>query len=270
MLNSKFNFLFSKQITGLETNVNFLIDLASHPSFRSADVHTGFIPQHFDSLFPPLVVSESLLAQAASALVQNEANVIKKTSTIYNPFHSTNNFRLNHSTSRDIKLKFNDKIHNVQIKQSNNNFSIRIDNGNWKNVQINNINEPERFTLRSNIDGILSNFSAVISPDSIEIFNKNGKTKLEIVQPKFLTSQEESGSTGSTVISPMPGVIDKMLVRAGDKVNAGDPLAVIIAMKMEHVLKASKVGVVKSVGGQPGDSIAKGAAVVTFETDEEK
>lgn len=68
----------------------------------------------------------------------------------------------------------------------------------------------------------------------------------------------------------MPGVIDKMLVKVGDTVKVGDPLAVIIAMKMEHVLKASKVGVVKSVGGQPGDSIAKGAAVVTFVTEEEK
>ena len=39
-------------------------------------------------------------------------------------------------------------------------------------------------------------------------------------------------------------------------------------MKMEHVLKAPKDGVVKSVAGQPGDNIAKGAAVVTFEKSE--
>lgn len=36
-------------------------------------------------------------------------------------------------------------------------------------------------------------------------------------------------------------------------------------MKMEHVLKATRDGVVKSVGGKAGDNVAKGAAIVTFE-----
>lgn len=39
-------------------------------------------------------------------------------------------------------------------------------------------------------------------------------------------------------------------------------------MKMEHVLKAPRNGVVKSVGGKVGDNLAKGAAVVTFEVEE--
>jgi 3-methylcrotonyl-CoA carboxylase alpha subunit len=39
-------------------------------------------------------------------------------------------------------------------------------------------------------------------------------------------------------------------------------------MKMEHVLKAAKDGVVKSVGGQPGDNVAKGAVIVNFEKSE--
>ena len=42
----------------------------------------------------------------------------------------------------------------------------------------------------------------------------------------------------------MPGVVEKVNVKAGDKVNAGDPLAVMIAMKMEYVIKAPKTGTV--------------------------
>lgn len=63
----------------------------------------------------------------------------------------------------------------------------------------------------------------------------------------------------------MPGILDKILVKAGDQVKAGEPVAVIIAMKMEHVLKAPRDGVVKSVVGAAGSNVAKGAAVVTFE-----
>lgn len=67
----------------------------------------------------------------------------------------------------------------------------------------------------------------------------------------------------------MPGVLDKLLVRAGDVVKAGDPVAVIIAMKMEHVLKAHRNGTVKSVGGKPGNNMAKGVAVVTLEEEQQ-
>lgn len=66
-------------------------------------------------------------------------------------------------------------------------------------------------------------------------------------------------------MSPMPGVLDKVFVKPCDNVKVGDPLAVIIAMKMEHVLKAPRDGVVKSIGGKPGDNVAKGAAIVIFE-----
>lgn len=62
----------------------------------------------------------------------------------------------------------------------------------------------------------------------------------------------------------MPGVLDKVLVQPGDRVLAGDPVAVIIAMKMEHVLKAPRDGIVESVAGEAGSNVAKGAAVVTF------
>lgn len=72
-------------------------------------------------------------------------------------------------------------------------------------------------------------------------------------------------SSGSTVVSPMPGVCDKVLVKVGDKVEAGMPVAVIIAMKMEYVLKAPRDGIVKLVGAQVGKNMAKGEIVVAFE-----
>lgn len=97
-------------------------------------------------------------------------------------------------------------------------------------------------------------------------FLQDGKTELQFVQPKFLSASDSSSSASgaSKVVSPMPGILDKVLVKAGDRVTAGEPVAVIIAMKMEHVLKAPRDGVVKSVSGAAGSNVAKGAAVVTF------
>lgn len=67
----------------------------------------------------------------------------------------------------------------------------------------------------------------------------------------------------------MPGVCDRILVKPGDRVEDKQPVAVIIAMKMEYVLKAPKDGVVKSVNASVGKSVAKGDVIVAFEEEEE-
>lgn len=66
----------------------------------------------------------------------------------------------------------------------------------------------------------------------------------------------------------MPGICDKLLVKVGDRVETGQPVAVIIAMKMEYVLKAPMDGVVKSVTDKLGSSVVKGEIIVAFEEDE--
>ncbi|KAG4077353.1 hypothetical protein HA402_009754 [Bradysia odoriphaga] len=257
-------------ITGLETNVNFLIDLARHPSFKAADVHTGFIPQHFDTLFPPLNVSETVLCQAGIAIVLNELKFNRNSSgRSGDPFVEESGFRMNHVAVRKVSLKFNDKEYVVSVKNLGDSFEVKIDDGNWKVVKPSLLDHPQRFSIKTNIDGIFTTFSAVISPEQVAIFTENGKTELSIVPPKFLSQQSgDDGVGGSKVVSPMPGVLDKIHVKPGDTVQAGDPVAVIIAMKMEHVLKAPRNGVVKSVGGKVGDNLAKGAAVVTFEVED--
>lgn len=88
----------------------------------------------------------------------------------------------------------------------------------------------------------------------------------------------------------MPGIIDKIFVNVGEEVQPGQSIAVIIAMKMEYVLKVSLVfvmfcfqftyfpsissfsqatvgGKVKSIAGKVGDNIKKGAKIVEIDQD---
>jgi propionyl-CoA carboxylase alpha chain len=58
------------------------------------------------------------------------------------------------------------------------------------------------------------------------------------------------------LICPMPGLLVRLDVAAGDRVEAGQPLAVVEAMKMENILRAEKTGTVKSVAAKTGDSLA--------------
>jgi propionyl-CoA carboxylase alpha chain len=67
------------------------------------------------------------------------------------------------------------------------------------------------------------------------------------------------------LICPMPGLLTALHVKEGDTVEAGQPLAMVEAMKMENILRAEKKGVVRQVKARPGDSLAVDAVILEFE-----
>jgi len=67
------------------------------------------------------------------------------------------------------------------------------------------------------------------------------------------------------LLCPMPGLILKLDVAAGDKVEAGQPLATVEAMKMENILRAEKSATIKEVRVKAGDSLAVDAVILEFE-----
>jgi 3-methylcrotonyl-CoA carboxylase alpha subunit len=78
-----------------------------------------------------------------------------------------------------------------------------------------------------------------------------------------------SGTSGDP-IAPMPGIIDKILVQEGTNVTQGQPLLVMTAMKMEHVIKASKNGTIGKVNATPGKVVKKGDILLTFVVEDKK
>ena len=61
-------------IQGLSTNVNFLMDLSSHPEFVAGNVDTEFIPRHYDTLFPTKTISDTRLCEAVVASILSNIN----------------------------------------------------------------------------------------------------------------------------------------------------------------------------------------------------
>jgi len=65
--------------------------------------------------------------------------------------------------------------------------------------------------------------------------------------------------------APMPGKVLAVLVNPGDEVQVGDSLVTLEAMKMENVIKAEGIGVVKALHVQVNDTAEKGALLISFE-----
>ena len=79
----------------------------------------------------------------------------------------------------------------------------------------------------------------------------------------------EKGEVDSSrqLLCPMPGLVVSISVGEGDEVAAGQPLAVIEAMKMENVLRAERAARVSRILARPGDSLAVDAVIMEFEFD---
>jgi pyruvate carboxylase subunit B len=79
-------------------------------------------------------------------------------------------------------------------------------------------------------------------------------------------SASNSGPTGpAPVVAPMPGLIVRISVAVGDKVEAGQGVVVMEAMKMENELRATGPGTVRSIEVSPGTAVEKGALLVVLD-----
>ncbi|MFI5229005.1 MAG: acetyl-CoA carboxylase biotin carboxyl carrier protein subunit [Gemmatimonadales bacterium] len=79
-------------------------------------------------------------------------------------------------------------------------------------------------------------------------------------------SAKSAGPAGpAPLIAPMPGLVVRVAVQAGDAVQAGQGLVVMEAMKMENELRAPAAGRVRAVHATPGSAVEKGTLLIELE-----
>ncbi len=74
-------------------------------------------------------------------------------------------------------------------------------------------------------------------------------------------------AAGGVLTAPMPGLVVRVMVGEGQPVEAGAPLVVVEAMKMENELRAAAAGVVRRIHVSAGDAVEKGAQLVEIEAE---
>jgi pyruvate carboxylase subunit B len=81
---------------------------------------------------------------------------------------------------------------------------------------------------------------------------------------RSLTAGAERQRGPAILRAPMPGLVVRILVEAGQEVEVGAGLVVLEAMKMENELRATAAGTVGAVRAQPGEAVEKGQVLVEF------
>jgi biotin carboxyl carrier protein len=90
---------------------------------------------------------------------------------------------------------------------------------------------------------------------------------VELFDPRELRARSTAGASHGrqNIVSPMPGKVVRLLVAAGDAVEAGQGLIVVEAMKMQNEMKSPKTGVVVEMKTQAGATVTAGEILVVIE-----
>jgi biotin carboxyl carrier protein len=100
---------------------------------------------------------------------------------------------------------------------------------------------------------------------TLEIQNGIQHFTAEVVDPRAWRGRRHGGAEAEgrqQVAAPMPGKIVRVLVKAGDKVEAGQGLVVVEAMKMQNEIRSPKSGTVERVLGSEGQAVNAGEVLV--------
>lgn len=154
-----------------------------------------------------------------------------------------------------LHVTYEKKTYPVEIRSANDELVLLVDG--------------QQFRCRAHIDGDTCTFYSNISRGSFDF---------KLQPPPFLAKLAASGmggaagasATSGDPIAPMPGIVDKILVQEGTKVTQGQPLLVMTAMKMEHVIKASRNGTIGKVNAAAGKVVKKGEILLTYVAEEKK
>ena len=71
-------------------------------------------------------------------------------------------------------------------------------------------------------------------------------------------------TSGKPVVAPLPGTINEIKVKVGDKVNVGDTVVILEAMKMQNNIEAESAGTIASINVNKGDAVMEGDTLVVI------
>lgn len=128
------------------------------------------------------------------------------------------------------------------------------------------VEAPEPCVYSVLLDGRSYEARVEETPAALVVVIDGYRFEIEVRDPRrFARRSAGAGGEGvQTVAAPMPGKVVRVLVAAGDSVEAGQGLLVVEAMKMQNEMKAARAGSVLSISAREGDTVAAGEVLATI------
>eukprot|EP00127_Corallochytrium_limacisporum_P002310 Clim_evm98s109 gene=Clim_evmTU98s109 len=267
-------------VVGLPTNIEFLKVIAKHPAFIRGDVETGFIPNYEKELFPeqPPFPDPDSVAQAVVGFLNAERLATNwdypyAQHDATSPWNKSSSFRPNRPFKHTISLEHPAGDVDVNITRSDyDHYEIAYVDPVTKQTHdfpvVGSVSDNEIGAMSLQCGDRGSDAKVVMDGDTIYVFNKHSAHKFNVPQPKYVGLLSHAVDMDS-ILAPMTGKIEKILVEEGAVVEKETPLVLLEAMKMEHTLRAPISGKVEKVNFKSGDLVNQNAVIIKFEQTEE-
>jgi len=275
-------------VLGLTTNLPLLRAIAAHPAYAAGDTHTGFLLDHQLDAAPPSSTPPELLA--AAAIWQLSPDSMRGVPSS-NPFEAL--WRQS-GGAIPLRLVSREETHRLTARPTPDGWLITVANHELHLRVV--ATGPTELTLEllpappapSTAQRPPSQPATVHRPPStvpalmrFRLAHDSATGDLlvawrgaayRLARPAPLSADSATRTGGAdaaaSLAAPMPGTLVRLLVREGEAVRAGQPLAVLEAMKMEHTVLAPYNGSVRRLPFAQGASVSGGAALVELTPDD--
>jgi propionyl-CoA carboxylase alpha chain len=245
------------EIEGPGHNIDFLSALMQHPRFREGALTTGFIAEEYPDGFVGAPADAALLRSLAAIGAFAAMAGADRARRVSGQLGK----RLAPPTEWQVRI--GDVRHDVVIDGD----EVSVD-GEPLDLELE--YTPGDRLVEAVVDGEPLDVRIAFARSGVRL-TARGATHVLRVLPAHVAQHavhmidKLPPDLSRFLLCPMPGLLVALNVGAGDKVEAGQPLAVVEAMKMENILRAEKAGTVKSVSAKAGDSLAVDAVILEME-----
>ena len=251
------------ELEGIGHNLPFLSAVMDHERFVSGNITTAFIAEEYPDGFNGVDLSDDkIIDLAACAAAMNRVAEIRRTKI---------SGRMDNHERRvgdDWVVQISGKVFSVNVSADTNGAnvifedktSIRI-TGDWfpgKKIANMNANGNKLVIKMSKLTG------------GFRMRTRGADLKVLVRSPRQAELSEYMQEklppdTSKMLLCPMPGLIVKIDVKAGQEVQEGQPLCTVEAMKMENILRAERTGTIAKINSNVGDSLAVDDVILEFD-----
>ncbi len=260
-------------IRGVSSNIPFQSALLAHPKFVAGDFNTGFIAENYGKGFRaedvPHDDPDFLIALAAFIRRKSRERATMLSGQL--PGYAVNAGKdyVVVTLAQDGQHRYT-PVHVDEFEGESGSARVKIG---VRGYEIRSNSRLNDICIRGTVNG--KPFTAQVergtakNPLALRMQHNGTRIDALVVSPRMaelhaLMPHKQAPDMSRFVLSPMPGLLVEVAVQAGQKVLAGERVAVIEAMKMENVLFAAADGVVGKVLAQKGESLSVDQAIVEF------
>ncbi len=261
-------------IRGISSNIPFQAALLAHPKFVTGDFNTGFIAEHYGQGFRAEDVphSDPNFLVALAAFVRRKSR--ERAASLSGQLPGYDVKVGQEYTVIELGQAGQHRYIDVHVDDYPSKHGVAVIQVGDKRYAIESHSRLNDICITGHVNG--QPFTAQIergtlkNPLALQVQHNGTRMETLVVSRRMadlhkLMPYKAPPDLSRFVLSPMPGLLVDVAVQPGQKVQAGERVAVIEAMKMENVLFAAQDGVVKKVVAGKGESLTVDQVIVEFE-----